>query len=181
LAWISLWLRKVGWRGVGLVKPQNWTRTCLLGLVCGLFAQAFTIYALEPFVARFTGHLPDVSQFSNLQGNILLLLFWLALSWTLAAFGEEMVFRGYLLNRFGDMFGNAKAAKIFGLIFSSALFGVVHLYQDISGIISTGIVGLFFGILYFMDNKNLWAAILAHGIMDTCGFILIYFGKYPGA
>lgn len=181
LAWISLWFRKVGWRGVGLKRPESWKKTLAFGFVGGVLAQTFTLYILEPFVARFTGNLPDVGQFESLKGNILILLFWLALSWTVAAFGEELVFRGYLLNCFGDIFNNPTLAKIFGLIISSILFGIVHLYQGFSGIISTGIAGLFFGILYIEDNKNLWPAILAHGVMDTCGFILIFMNKYPSA
>jgi membrane protease YdiL (CAAX protease family) len=46
--------------------------------------------------------------------------------------------------------------------------------------ISTGISGLVFGILYLATKRNLWTAILAHGAYDTVGFLLIFLGEYPG-
>ena len=63
---------------------------------------------------------------------------------------------------------------------SSALFGAIHLYQGISGIIATGVSGLVFAWLYLRTGRNLWLSIVAHGVMDTAGFVLIYFGVYPG-
>jgi membrane protease YdiL (CAAX protease family) len=46
--------------------------------------------------------------------------------------------------------------------------------------LATGISGLVFGVLYLATGRNLWAPILAHGIYDTVGFLLIFLGKYPG-
>lgn len=40
--------------------------------------------------------------------------------------------------------------------------------------------GLLFGALYLASGRNLWTAIIAHGVNDTVGFTLIYLGKYPG-
>ena len=60
---------------------------------------------LEPLLARVTGSLPDVSQFAPLIGNTFFLVLSLVVSWTLAAFGEELVYRGYLMNRVVDLVG----------------------------------------------------------------------------
>jgi membrane protease YdiL (CAAX protease family) len=38
------------------------------------------------------------------------MLLFVALSWTLAAFREEMVYRGYLMNRVAGLFRNLKVA-----------------------------------------------------------------------
>ncbi len=91
-----------------------------------------------------------------------------------------MVYRGYFMHRLKDIFKNEKVGWMFGLIISSFLFGGIHLYQGASGMISVGLFGLSFGILYFASGKNLWAPILAHGISDSAGFVMIYFGIYPG-
>ena len=69
---------------------------------------------------------------------------------------------------------------IAGVLVSSALFGVVHLYQGASGMIASGLSGLVFACVYLATDRNLWASILAHGSMDTVGFLMIYFGVYPG-
>jgi membrane protease YdiL (CAAX protease family) len=105
---------------------------------------------------------------------------WLAISWTVAAFGEEIVYRGYFMSRITDIIGKTQTAWIVSLLLSAVLFGGIHYYQGISGVLSTGISGLVFGALYLGTKRNLWAAILAHGTYDTVGFLLIFLGKYPG-
>ncbi len=178
--WLMLWLRGMGWRDLGLRSPVIWSRTILIGVAIGVGWQCFSLYAIEPLIARFTGELPDVSQFRPLIGNTTFFLISLVLSWTLAAFAEEMVFRGYLMNRCADLVGRTRTAWTISLIVVNAQFGLVHFYQGPSGMIATGLSGLLFGILYLATGRNLWIAIIAHGANDTLGFALIYLGKYPG-
>jgi membrane protease YdiL (CAAX protease family) len=178
--WLSLWLRGLGWRSVGLVRPSAWARVLLLGVAAGVAYQYLSLYAVEPLLARLTGELPDVSMFAPLVGNARFLLLSLLVSWTLAAFGEELVYRGYLMNRIAGLFGAGRAGWALALALTSVLFGVVHLYQGASGIIATGLSGLVFGAVYLASGRNLWAPIITHGVYDTVGFTLIYLGKYPG-
>ncbi len=181
--WLMLWLRGAGWRDVGLKRPSGWARTLILGVAVGIAYQFVSLYLIEPLLARLTGALPDVSQFRPLVGNAFFFLLSIILSWTLAALAEEMVFRGYLLNRVAYAVGGTHAATsawLVALISTSALFGLAHMYQGASGMIITGISGLLFGALYLASGRNLWTAIIAHGVNDTIGFALIYLGKYPG-
>lgn len=178
--WLMLWLRGVGWRDLGLRRPAAWRSTLLLGIAIGIGYQYFSLYVLEPLIARITGTLPDVSQFAPLIGNTFFLVFSLVLSWTLAAFGEELVYRGYLMNRFADLVGSKRVGWLISLIVVSILFGIVHLYQGTSGVITITMTGLVLGGLYLATGRNLWVPIIVHGVNDTLGFILIYLGKYPG-
>jgi membrane protease YdiL (CAAX protease family) len=57
-----------------------------------------------PVLNHLTGTTQDLSAFENLKGNFGNLLFFLVLTWTLAAFGEEIVYRGYLQKRMCDLF-----------------------------------------------------------------------------
>ena len=50
-----------------------------------------------PMLRRVLSYPPDLSKFNDLVGNAKLLVIYLALNWVLAAFGEEMVWRGYAL------------------------------------------------------------------------------------
>lgn len=179
-AWLSLSLRGKGWGDFGLRKPESWKRTVLLAFLVGIIFQALSLYAIEPVLGKITGDIPDVSVFRPLVGNVPQLLFFLLISWTFAAFIEEMIYRGYLMHRIADLFNRNKTGWIVGLILSNFIFGFGHMYQGMSGMISTGISGLVFAGLYFVTNRNLWAAILAHGIYDTIGFLMIFFGVYPG-
>jgi len=61
-----------------------------------------------------------------------------------------------------------------------AHFGIVHAYQGVSGMITTGLTGVVFGATYLASGRNLWAAIVAHGTLDTAGFLMMYAGVYPG-
>ena len=174
--WLSLWVRGVGWRGVGLRRPSRWGQTVMLGAVTGVTFQFFGTYVLEPLIVRLTGHPVDLSQFASLRGNVSLLLLLLALVWTFAAFGEEFVYRGYLMNRVADLSGGGSAAWALSLAAVSVLFGVAHLYQGVSGILVNTAAGLVYGAVYLRAGRNLWAPIIAHGVYDTVGLAFIYLG-----
>lgn len=180
---LSLWLRGEGPRGVGLRRaaPQAWRRVVLLGLAAGIGYQLLSLYVVEPLTARFTGRLPDVSMFASLEGNVSLLLIYLATSWTLAGFGEEFVYRGYLLNRIAQLLGRGRGAWLGGLGATTVLFGLGHAYQGASGMIDTALFGLLFGALYVLGGRNLWIPVIAHGVADTTAFALLFLGRYPGA
>jgi len=180
LGGLSLWLRGDGLKRVGLGTQQGWSRAALLGLVAGVGYQFLSLYVVEPLIACFTGELPNVSIFAPLIGNTRFLLISLAVSWTLAAFGEEFVYRGYLLNRVAQFAGETRAAWLFALILTSVLFGLGHLYQGTSGVATVALNGFVYGVLYLASGRSLWAPIVAHGTSDTVGFLLIFLGSYPG-
>jgi len=179
IGWLSLWLRKRGWRQLGLSRPTIWLRTIGIGTLVGLIYQAVSIWLIAPLLQRLTNKPLDLSQITTVHNNISLLIFWLVISWTTAAFGEEMVFRGYLLNRFADLFEHSPAGWVIGLIGSSALFGIGHAYQGIAGILDTFLFGCVMAGLYLAGRRNLWLPVIAHGVYDTAAFVLIFLGLYP--
>jgi len=87
---------------------------------------------------------------------------------------EELLFRGYLWNRFGKVMTNRWHICIWNV----ALFTIWHFLYIVPNIISGDwnvlqllkiVAGLFYGtILGFirLKTKNCWATILAHGIMN---------------
>jgi membrane protease YdiL (CAAX protease family) len=180
-ATVFFWWRGPGWRAVGLRRPSAPARVFTIGLLVGVAYQFVGLYVVEPMLARATsGELPDVSAFRSIVGDEMRLAFWLVLVWTLAAFMEELVFRGWIMTRVAEIGNFSRRAWLAAATISSALFGAVHLYQGVSGVVATGLTGLVFACLYFATGRNLWASILAHGFMDTAGFVMIYLGLYPG-
>lgn len=107
-------------------------------------------------------------------------LLFVALSWTLAAFGEEMVWRGYLMNRVADLPGRRKSSWMLSLVIVSIVFGLAHGHQGLTGWIEEGLAGLALGLMYLRTGRNLCVPIIAHGVCDTIDMILIFFGKMPG-
>ena len=177
---LTLWIRGEGPGRVGLQRPSRWTRVLLLGLAVGIAYQGLSLYLLEPLTARLTGAPPDVSSFARLRGSYGLLVKYLAITFTLAAFGEEFVYRGYFLNRISQLLGGSSRALWAALLMASIMFASVHTYQGLSGVIDAGLMGLFLGVLYLRTRRNLWVPIIAHATIDTIGIVLMFLGKYPG-
>lgn len=183
LGWASLRLRGLRWRDIGLTRPDDWRRVVVIGVVAGLAMETFAVLVTEPCIARLFGHAPDVSDFKFLVGNLKALLLLQILNWTLAAFGEEMVYRGYLLNRVADFAGplGSRAAFATALVLVSLLFGWAHAEgQGLPGMAQEGWNGLLLGVLYLANRRRLAVPIIAHGVSNTLAFVLIYLGKYPG-
>lgn len=178
--WISLWVRKLRWRDVGLSRFRNWKTTLGLGIAAGLLLEGFELFVSQPILVRLLGKQPDLEDFRPLIGNLKLTLIFLALTWTLAAFGEEMVYRSYLMNRVADLFNRTRRAWIISLIVIHVAFGLAHAYQGWTGAIDEGLSGLLLGVIYLRTGRNLAVPIIAHGIGDTIDFMLIFLGKYPG-
>ncbi len=178
VAWASLRLRQLSWRDVGLRRPDRWLPTIGLALLIGIGYQLVDIIVISPVLQFLTGQSIDLSQFSFLKGSLLVLLFFFVITWTEAAFIEEMFFRGYFFNRLTDFTGNDRAGVILALVVSSVIFGAAHSYQGLTGVLDTIMAGLVLGLLYLFARRNLWLPILTHGIIDTIGFIILYMGLY---
>src|SRR5256885_16354812 len=88
--------------------------------------------------------------------------------------------RGYLLTRIARVLGDTPRAWLAALVVTSIVFGVGHQYQGLSGMITAGLGGFVFGLLYLVTGRNLWVSVIAHGTMATVGFLLLFLGKYPG-
>lgn len=107
-------------------------------------------------------------------------LVMIGLIWILAAFGEELVYRGYLMNRVADLGRGTATAWVASLILISAVFGLSHYQQGLTGILEEGSDGLILGLIYPACGRNLAIPIVTHGVCDTTDIVLLFLGKYPG-
>ncbi len=180
LIWIILWLRGERWSEIGFARPENVGWAIVIGVVAGVLMELFAVYITTPMISAFFGVEPNYSELKDIRGNLTLLFIFLGLSWTLAAFGEEICFRGFLMKRVAQVFGENRVGWIAALLLSSVLFGWGHTEQGVSGWIQEGLCGLILGVLFLSANRNLVVPIVAHGVSNTLAFILIYFGRYPG-
>jgi membrane protease YdiL (CAAX protease family) len=178
--WASLWVRKLGWRRVGLTMYRNWRITLGLGIGAGILLEGLELFVSQPLLVKFIGKQPDLEVFRSLIGNWKQTLIFLGLAWALAAFGEEMVYRGYLMNRVADLLNRTRGAWIVSLLAVHFGFGLAHAYQGLTGVIDEGLMGLLLGLIYLRTGRNLAVPIIAHGIQDSIDFVLIFLGKYPG-
>jgi len=170
----SLKIRKLKISDIGFIKTDFKLKKILIGFAIAIFYFAMFHFLIDPFLSKsINGNLPAVF---DIKGNIQKLIIWLIVTWTVGAFGEEIIFRGYLINRLINLIGESLPAKIMVVILSGLAFGFVHYYQGIHGIISAGLIGMLQAIIYLITRKKLVVPIIAHGAYDSICFVFIFFG-----
>jgi hypothetical protein len=122
------------------------------------FARSFATSCKPTAIGSHHRQTARPEDFRALTGNLKLTLIFPALTWTLAAFGEEMVYRGYLMNRVADLFNRTQRAWIISLIAVHVGFGIAHTYQGLTGVIDEGLSGLLLGLIYLRPY------VAAHGL-----------------
>ncbi len=170
--------KKVSIKYLGLFKPKHWLKTILIGLVMGIFIQVFGIYILSP-AKEWIGIVQETpAAYAAIEGNNTKLIIYLAVAWTTAGFGEELIYRSFFLGQFVSVFENIKNKWILSLIISSIIFGILHFNNGIDAIIGTTVTGFIIGLIYLKTGRNIWAAYVTHAVANTVGFLIIYTGFY---
>lgn len=173
---ISFHLRDGSWTAMGLGRPSSWRRTLLIAAAAAFVRIALSAIVVDPITEHFWPPAKAPGGMNEIAGHAWVALRWLGLVWTFAAFGEEIGYRGYLLNRAADSAGRTQAAYWLAVVGVSVLFGYGHYYKGPAGIIDSEMAGLILGAAYLLSGRNLWACILAHGLIDTVGVVAVFFG-----
>ena len=100
----------------------------------------------------------------------------LASIYVVSSFGEEVIYRGFLLNRFTDLLGDSRTATWVAVILSSLIFGLAHFGWGIVGVVQTTFMGLALAGSYFLFKRNLWVLVAAHAYLDTALIVPLYLG-----
>ncbi len=93
-----------------------------------------------------------------------------------SSFGEEVIYRGFLITRISEMGGNGKNWLKVAVLISAIIFGLVHFEWGLTGIVQTGFMGLALGISFILVKRNLLALVLAHAYLDAILMIQMYLG-----
>ena len=163
LAALFVAINRESFSEVGLKKPARVSCTVLSGLLAAT-AVFVVVVGLEKlgYGANRIGEMA-----TELKGNPALLMQRIVISVLIVGFVEEFIFRGFLLLRLTKLFGGSNVATATALVMQAALFGLSHAYQHLYGILLTGFLGLFFGIIYLALNRNLWVVVIGHGLYDA--------------
>lgn len=136
-----------------------------------------TDIVVTPVVEHLSGAIIDLSSFDTLRGNLPSTLIFILYMIVVAAIGEELVFRGYLMRRIAGLASFSETGWLAGALVSSLVFGLAHNYQGISGMITTGFVGFILALIYLRNREKLTLCMLIHGLYNIVGIILIYFSR----
>ena len=148
-----------------------------LGLaVAGIAVLQVSGWLLAPVWEWLFGAGRDLGRFSDITDSPTALVRLMALSWSVAAFGEELAFRILLMRSVAFLLGNGRSALGIALIVQAVVFGLIHAYQGPTGIAGSTINGLVFGALVMAGRGSIWPAALAHGGNNTIGILRLYLG-----
>lgn len=179
VVWLSLRFRSQTWSSVGLSRPRSIRHSLLLGVAAGVAMELFADFVTTPLLTQILGGAPDLETFRDVVGNLPLLGILLALNWPLAAFGEELVYRGFLMARLATLFGDSRRAWWTSLLLANIVFGFAHGYQGPTGVIQEGLNGALLGLLFLFSGRNLMVPMIAHGVSNSLAFVLMYLDRYP--
>lgn len=161
------------WAQLGLSKPKVWWKPIFIsGVTFGLIL-LFSLF-VQPYF-RSLGNPPKLEFILHVKNNLPQLLFSLTMVWIFAAFLEEFIFRAFSINALGILLGNSRLAVWISVILSALVFGGIHAYQGISGILTTTCLGLIFGVAFLFNGRRIWPLIFVHGIIDTITLLQVYY------
>lgn len=176
---VWLWLRKSGTmrEALGLLPIASWPHT--LGLALLATGGTLAIFAIGGSLVQSVGLEPpqvgDVLAWATASPGLFAL--WIvAVAWLGAGFGEEVLWRGFLMDRLSRLPGVGGSMTV-ALLVQAAIFGLAHFYQGWGGVLITGTVGLLMGWIRLRAGGAIWAAVLAHAAVDTTMLSLAYIGE----
>ncbi len=172
--------RKIRWYDFGLMWPKGrkqWLIQIGLGFVAIIsiiFITALILFVIEPIFG--IERAPDAADRFNffLGKPIVFITYLVTIVWFGAGLGEELLMRGFVLNQLKCFIGNYKLGWVVAIILHSILFGYMHSYQGSAGMIITGFISFFFGLIYLFSGRKLFPVVFAHIIFDTTTMLAFY-------
>jgi len=168
LVWV--WWSRTPWREIGYVRPKSWIGGLAVGIVFGTAFKLLMKIIVMPLLGA-----PAVNQaYHDWAGNPAALPWALFLLIVGGGFGEETMFRGYMFERWGKLFGTGVGAKTAIVLITSGLFGLAHYsVQGLAGMEQAIITGLVFGTIFAVTGR-LWMLMCAHAAYDVAALAMIY-------
>jgi hypothetical protein len=169
-----IWQKKWDWSFAGIGQKLNFKTIIKSVWISVLFF--FITGLIDTFIQYYLGN-HNLSSLDDIRGNFGSYLGMMAMVWFFAAFGEELLFHGYYMQRFAKLFGDSNKAWLLSGVLIAIYFGISHGYQGLSGILGVSIGSLFFAALYIKNKTNLLLLVLIHGIYDSIWITLIFLNK----
>ncbi|HTR01285.1 MAG TPA: CPBP family intramembrane glutamic endopeptidase [Candidatus Acidoferrum sp.] len=151
-----------------------WLRSLGIGAISGVAIAVLMGMVVNDLLAKLFGQASDFSAFNSVKGNTAEYVRLLLLGLVYGPVVEEIIFRGFVIGWGSKLFGQ-RATPLLALV-SAAVFGITHWYQGWTGVCSTGIIGLGYGLVYIVSSRNIVAAIFTHMTLNAIGVTELYLG-----
>lgn len=159
---------------LGFRRPQRWLTAPLWAI--GILAAYLAAQAVIPPLLGFFIEIPppDLSRHNPIYQNLPQALLLALLLPVTASIPEEIIYRGFILNRLLRSFGDSPAGLIAAVVVQGLIFGSVHFGWGIGGMFATAIMGMIWGAAYIMCGRNLWIMIIAHSLAHILFVVQLY-------
>jgi len=163
-----LYLAQEKYQDIGFHK-QGIFKQIGVGFAFGLLIFVFSSVVLSPIIhALIPKSAHQGIETTNIFTNMNYLPLWIFMGMFFGGFLEELA-RMFVLTRFERCFG--RGGLILALVMGSVVFGIQHLYQGFGSMISIGIVGFLYALVY-LRNRLALEPIIAHATFNTVGLII---------
>ena len=149
---------------LGLRKPRSWWSfpIWVLGiLVTFILAQNVLPLLIQPL---FDLPEPDLSRYDAIRGNPVPALAFALILPLFAAIPEEVLYRGFLIERLQTVFAGIRGAPVLAVLVQALILGCIHFQWGIGGVVVTAIMGAIWGFAYLLCGRNLFIVITAHSV-----------------
>lgn len=171
---LFLWLGRQPAAVTGIRKPKSWLTLIATSLGIAVIVWLLSNYMIIPFSEHLAGGGRHLDQFQDLPGNWPLFLFWLTLGWVVGGILEELVFRGFLIQIGERLLGSWSVWPV--AAGGAIVFGLSHYYQGLAGMLTTGVLGFLFAVIFIVSKRNLILTMLVHGFVNTISLTLAFTG-----
>ncbi|MGO8797220.1 MAG: CPBP family intramembrane glutamic endopeptidase [Candidatus Sulfotelmatobacter sp.] len=164
---LAIWREgRISAAALGLIAPRSLVlTTAVLAVILGLLV--WSSLKLRPKAEKVRAKLDD--KIGALLPDSLPERRWFAAVSVGAGISEELVFRGFLIYYFGVYIPQLNPLE--KVLLASLFFGLGHLYQGRTAIVSTGLMGLALAGLYLMTG-SLLLPVLVHAALDARALLI---------
>ncbi len=120
---------------------------------------------------------PDLSRYDSIYQNLPAALTMALLLPLTASIPEELIYRGFLMDRLTRIFGSNAAGNFLTVLVQALIFGAIHFQWGWGGVLVTTIMGAIWGTAFLLCGRNLWIVILAHSAGHMLMVAQLYFVK----
>lgn len=165
---ILLRRRNSSWRELGFRWPDHWLKAIGYTILCVVTIGLVFNFIVQPLFPQGAN---DINAGTQISFSLMLFQL-LVIGIGTAAIGEELLFRGFLLNNLNDFLGKNTLGTIGAVVLQALMFALLH--NGTQGMVSAGVIGLILGVFYLLANRNLLVVMAAHAVPDALSIISSY-------
>jgi membrane protease YdiL (CAAX protease family) len=162
---------------LGFKQPERWA--IVFYQAAAVLVAFVAVQTLVPLLISLfmTVPEPDMSKYGDMSGDLRAAITMALILVLTASIPEEIIYRGFLIGRLSDIFGQTPRGAIMTVGVQSLIFGSIHYQWGIGGVIMTLLMGLVWGTAYLMCGRNIWVVIFAHSGGHVLLVTQLYFAQ----